>query len=103
LLLVSGLGLVLMGFDKLSAKIDSERVPELWFVLISLAGGFSGVVLGMLVFHHKISKRSFQLKIAANGEIIASSEAYETKEACKNGIESVKTNAVSAEIVDKSM
>jgi uncharacterized membrane protein YsdA (DUF1294 family) len=53
-----------MGFDKLRAKIDSERVPELWFVLISLAGGFSGVVLGMLVFHHKSSKRSFQLKIA---------------------------------------
>jgi uncharacterized membrane protein YsdA (DUF1294 family) len=66
LLLVGALGLVLMGFDKLSAKIDSERVPELWFVLISLAGGFSGVVLGMLVFHHKISKRSFQLKIAAS-------------------------------------
>jgi uncharacterized membrane protein YsdA (DUF1294 family) len=66
LLLVSALGLLLMGFDKLSAKIDSERVPELWFVLISLAGGFSGVVLGMLVFHHKISKRSFQLKIAVS-------------------------------------
>ena len=65
LLLVGALGLVLTGFDKLSAKIDSERVPELWFVLISLAGGFPGVVLGMLVFHHKISKRSFQLKIGA--------------------------------------
>jgi uncharacterized membrane protein YsdA (DUF1294 family) len=52
-----------MGFDKLSAKVDSERVPELWFFLISLAGGFTGVVLGILVFHHKISKRSFQFKI----------------------------------------
>jgi len=41
--------------------------------------------------------------IAANGEIIASSEAYESKEACKDGIQSVKTNASSAEIVDKSM
>lgn len=56
-------GLVLMGFDKLSAKADSERVPELWFFLISLAGGFMGVVLGIFVFHHKISKPSFQLKI----------------------------------------
>ena len=52
-----------MGYDKLSAKVNSERVPELWFFLISLAGGFTGVVLGMFVFHHKISKRSFQLKI----------------------------------------
>jgi uncharacterized membrane protein YsdA (DUF1294 family) len=52
-----------MGFDKLSAEASSERVPELWFVLISFAGGFIGVVLGMLFFHHKVSKRSFQLKI----------------------------------------
>jgi uncharacterized membrane protein YsdA (DUF1294 family) len=66
LLLVGALGLLLIGFDKRSAKIESERVPELCFVLITLAGGFSGVVLGMLVFHHKISKRSFQLKIAVS-------------------------------------
>lgn len=52
-----------MGFDKASAKVGSERVPELWLTLLSLAGGFSGVVLGMLLFHHKVSKRSFQLKI----------------------------------------
>jgi uncharacterized membrane protein YsdA (DUF1294 family) len=54
---------LLMGFDKLSAKVDYERVPEMCFFLISLAGGFAGVVLGMLVFHHKTSKTSFQLKI----------------------------------------
>jgi uncharacterized membrane protein YsdA (DUF1294 family) len=54
-----------MGFDKLSAKADSERVPELWFFLLSLAAGFAGVLLGILVFHHKTSKRSFQLKIGA--------------------------------------
>lgn len=52
-----------MGFDKLSAEAKSERVPELWFFLISVAGGFMGVVLGVFVFHHKVSKRSFQLKI----------------------------------------
>jgi len=63
-LLVSAVGLGLMGFDKLSAKTGIERVPELWFFLISLAGGFPGVVLGVFVFHHKISKLSFQLKIA---------------------------------------
>jgi hypothetical protein len=37
-----------------------------------------------------------------NGEIIAASEAYESKDGCKNGIESVKTNASTAEIVDKT-
>jgi uncharacterized protein YegP (UPF0339 family) len=40
--------------------------------------------------------------IAPNGEIIASSEAYQSKDSCKKGIESVKTNAPKAEIVDKT-
>ena len=37
---------------------------------------------------------------AANGEIIATSEAYESESSCKNGIESVKKNAPNAEIVE---
>jgi len=41
----------------------------------------------------------FRLK-AANGEIIAVSEAYTSKEACVNGIESVKKNAPIAKIVE---
>jgi uncharacterized protein YegP (UPF0339 family) len=41
----------------------------------------------------------FRLR-AANNEIIATSEAYTTKSACKNGIESVKENAPVAEIED---
>ena len=44
-------------------------------------------------------KYRFRLK-AANGEIIATSEAYTTKAACMNGIQSVKTNAPKAEIVE---
>ena len=65
LLVVNAGSLLLMGFDKLSAKMGSGRVPEMWFFLISLAGGFGGVVLGMFAFHHKTSKPSFQLKIVA--------------------------------------
>jgi len=37
---------------------------------------------------------------APNGEIIASGEAYSSKAACMNGINSVKTNAPKAEIVE---
>jgi uncharacterized membrane protein YsdA (DUF1294 family) len=65
LFLINVGSLVMMGFDKLSAKAGSERVPEMWFLLISLAGGFVGVVLGMFAFHHKTSKTGFQIKIAA--------------------------------------
>lgn len=43
----------------------------------------------------------FRLK-AGNGEIIAVSEGYTTKASAKNGIESVKRNAPTAEIDDQT-
>ncbi len=39
---------------------------------------------------------------ATNSKIIATSEMYETKDGCENGIESVKTNAPNAEIDDQT-
>jgi len=50
-------------------------------------------------FKDKAGKFRFHLK-AANGEIIAVSEGYNTKEACVSGIESVKKNAPLAKIVE---
>jgi uncharacterized protein len=47
----------------------------------------------------KIGKFRFRLK-ATNGEIIAVSEAYNSKNACVKGIESVKKNAPIAKIVE---
>ena len=41
--------------------------------------------------------------VASNGQMIANSgEGYKTKESAKNGIESVKKNAQSATIEDKT-
>ncbi len=51
------------------------------------------------IYKDAAGKYRWRLK-APNGEIIASSEAYESKDGCKNGIQSVKTNAPKAEIVD---
>ena len=49
----------------------------------------------------KTAKGQFHFNLkAGNGEIIATSEMYESKASAKNGIESVKKNAASAEIVD---
>jgi uncharacterized protein YegP (UPF0339 family) len=42
----------------------------------------------------------FNLK-AANGQAILSSEAYKTKAACENGIESVKKNAADDALFEK--
>lgn len=47
----------------------------------------------------KAGKFRFRLK-AANGEVIAVSEGYTSKEGCVNGIESVKKNAPIAKIVE---
>ena len=44
-------------------------------------------------------KYRWRLK-APNGEIIATGEAYSSKAACMNGINSVKTNASKAEVVE---
>ena len=40
----------------------------------------------------------FDLK-ATNGQVVATSEVYTSEKSCRNGIESVRKNAVDAEIV----
>lgn len=51
------------------------------------------------LFTDKGGKFRFNLK-AGNGQIIASSEAYESKAAALNGIESVRKNAPDATLVE---
>ena len=50
-------------------------------------------------YKDKAGKYRFRLK-AVNGEIIAVSEGYSSKEGCVGGIESVKKNAPMARIVE---
>ncbi|OBI00510.1 DUF1508 domain-containing protein [Mycobacterium sp. E2733] len=51
------------------------------------------------VSRDKSGKFRFHLK-AANGEIIAASQAYDTKAGAEKGIESVKMNAPAAKVMD---
>jgi uncharacterized protein len=53
------------------------------------------------LYADKAGKYRFRLK-AGNGEIIATSEAYESKASAKNGIESVRKNAPDAVLVEQS-
>ena len=50
------------------------------------------------VYTDKKGEFRFRLK-ATNGQVIATSEGYKAEASCVNGIESVKKNAVDAEIV----
>ena len=52
------------------------------------------------IYLDKAGEYRFRLK-ATNGQIIAVSEGYKAMAGCMNGIESVKKNAVDAEIVRK--
>jgi len=52
------------------------------------------------MYQDKGGEFRFRLK-ARNGEIIAVSEGYSSKANCENGIESVKKNALEAEIVEE--
>lgn len=51
------------------------------------------------IYRDSAGKFRWRLK-APNGEIIAASEAYESKDSCENGIQSVKVNAPKAFIAE---
>ena len=51
------------------------------------------------IYTDKAGKFRFRLK-ASNGQVIATGEAYSSKSACLNGVESIKKNAPDAEVVD---
>lgn len=50
----------------------------------------------------KAGKFRFNLK-ASNGQVILSSEGYNTKSACENGIESVRKNSQNSSMFDVSV
>lgn len=58
--------------------------------------------MGKFVVKETNTGIKFDLK-AGNGEVIATSEVYNSKSACMNGIESVKKNAAVAAIEDQTV
>ena len=57
--------------------------------------------MGKFVIRNVSSGIKFDLK-ATNGQVIATSEVYESKAACENGIESVRKNAPIAAFEDQT-
>ena len=56
--------------------------------------------MGKFVVRKTNTGVKFDLK-AGNGQVIATSEVYNSDAACKNGIESVKKNAATEEIISE--
>jgi uncharacterized membrane protein YsdA (DUF1294 family) len=51
--------LILFGIDKLNSTKERKRVPELSFYFFSLIGGVIGVLLGIVLFRHKLKNKLF--------------------------------------------
>lgn len=58
--------------------------------------------MGKFVVKNTNTGIKFDLK-ATNGQVIATSEVYSSKESCMKGIESVKKNALAAAVEDQSV
>ncbi len=58
--------------------------------------------MGKFVIRKTATGIKFDLK-AGNGEVIATSEVYESEAACKNGVESVRKNAPIANVEDQTV
>jgi len=52
--------IILFGIDKMKAQRGWMRIPEDALLIPVLLGGPVGALVGMVLFHHKVSKRSFQ-------------------------------------------
>ncbi len=49
------------GIDKFFARNDMFRVPEKLLLSLAFVGGSIGALIGMILFHHKTKKASFQV------------------------------------------
>ena len=108
-----------IAFDQLGSKIDAavttqkelnktlENMKKHWeehnfIVKIDKNRDASSEIMSrgkFEIFNDAAGKFRFRLK-AANNKIIASSEAYESKNACQNGIESIRKHASKARVLD---
>ena len=63
LILINAAGFILMLIDKRRAIKNLWRIPERTLLLIALAGGCLGTLLGMRLLHHKTKKPLFSIGI----------------------------------------
>jgi len=63
LIITNLIAFICFGLDKLFAVKKRFRISEAFLIMISLLGGSFGVILGMVLFHHKISKPKFRYTI----------------------------------------
>lgn len=63
ILIVNLYGIFIMGADKYKATGHRWRISESHIFITALLGGAAGVMMGMLMFHHKTQHNSFSIGI----------------------------------------
>jgi len=62
LLIINFITFIIFGWDKRLSIKHKRRIPESTLLGATFIGGTIGAILGMLIFRHKVSKKSFLLK-----------------------------------------
>ena len=60
LAIINGIAFVMYGVDKYKSVHHKWRIPESTLLLLALAGGSIGAMLGMQVFRHKTKHLKFK-------------------------------------------
>lgn len=76
LLGINGLALLSMLVDKSKAMFKAYRIPERYFMTLACLGGGLGVMIGMVLFRHKIRKPYFTVWIPLVTAIVTSIGIY---------------------------
>ncbi|UFH31792.1 DUF1294 domain-containing protein [Chryseobacterium sp. C-71] len=63
LLIINLITFITFAFDKWKATQHRRRISEFSLLTLTFIGGTVGAVVAMLVFRHKVSKKSFLLKL----------------------------------------
>lgn len=63
LLLINAVSLLLMHMDKRNAIKQCWRIPERTLLSCAVLGGSPGILLGMVLFHHKTRKPRFSVGV----------------------------------------
>ena len=63
LLLINAAGLLIMLADKVKARKDLWRIPEVTILCVAVLGGSIGCLIGMRIFRHKTLHSKFSIGI----------------------------------------
>ena len=63
LFLFNAFSLLLMHIDKCCARKQKRRIPEKTLLGCAVLGGSPGILLGMMLFHHKTRKPRFYVGV----------------------------------------